>query len=153
MILFGPHNEQMYRVPETGGVATPVETLAAGDTRKNFTRPKFLPDGRHFLLTAAGEPGIYVASLDEPNTRKLMEDGSSPRYAAGYLFYSRGTTLFARPFDPERLRFSGGEIHVTDGAEHRVRFRYRQHCLSSHRARPFNTHMAGPQRAPHRDPG
>ena len=45
---------------------------------KNFTRPKFLPDGRHFLLTAAGEPGIYVASLDEPNTRKLMEDGSSP---------------------------------------------------------------------------
>ena len=118
MILFGPHNGQMYRVPETGGVATPVETLAAGDTRKNFTRPKFLPDGRHFLLTAAGEPGIYVASLDEPNTRKLMEDGSSPRYADGYLFYSRGTTLFARQFDPERLRFSGGEIHVTDGAEH-----------------------------------
>jgi eukaryotic-like serine/threonine-protein kinase len=117
VILFGPHEEQMYRVPETGGVATPVEIPAAGDTRKIFTRPKLLPDGRHFLLTAPGETGIYVASLDEPNTRKLMEDGASPRYANGYLFYSRGTTLFARQFDAERLQFSGGEIHITDGAE------------------------------------
>ena len=116
VIVFGPHKDQMYRVPEAGGTATPVETLAAGATRKIFTKPKFLPDGRHFLLAAAGEPGIYVASLDEPNTRRLMEDGGSPGYADGYLFYSRGTTLFARPFDPERLRFSGSEIHVTDGA-------------------------------------
>ena len=60
---------------------------------------------------------MYVGSLDEPNTRKLMEDGASPRYADGYLFYSRGTTLFARQFDAERLQFSGDEIHITDGAE------------------------------------
>ena len=39
MILFGPHNEQMYRVPETGGVATPVETLAAGALEKTLPGP------------------------------------------------------------------------------------------------------------------
>ena len=50
-----------------------------------------------------------------------MEDGSSAVYAAGHLFYSRGTGVFARPFDAERLEFSGAEVQVTERAGERLR--------------------------------
>ena len=59
---------------------------------------------------------MYVASLDAPGTRKIMDDGASAVYAAGHLFYSRGAGLFARPFDAERLEFSGAEVQVTERA-------------------------------------
>ena len=61
------------------------------------------------------DPAFYVASLDTPGTRKLMDDGSSAVYAAGHLFYPRGTGIFARPFDAQRLEFSGAEVQVTEG--------------------------------------
>jgi hypothetical protein len=35
-------------------------------------------------------------------------------YGAGHLFYSRGTALLARPFNAERLEFSGTEVQLTD---------------------------------------
>ena len=37
-------------------------------------------------------------------------------YAAGHLFYSRRAGVFARPFDAERLEFSGAEVQVTERA-------------------------------------
>ncbi len=45
-----------------------------------------------------------------------MEDGADAEYAAGHLFYSRATRLFARPFDPGRLIFTGTELPVTESA-------------------------------------
>ena len=59
------------------------------------------------------DPAVYVASVDVPGTRKILDDAASAAYAAGHLFYSRGTALFARPFDAERLEFSGAEVQVT----------------------------------------
>ena len=47
---------------------------------------------------------------------KFWTTAPSAGYAAGHLFYSRGTGLFARPFDPERLEFSGAEVQVTERA-------------------------------------
>ena len=46
-------------------------------------------------------------------TRQILDDASSVAYSAGHLFYSRGTTLFARPFDAKRQEFSGAEVEVT----------------------------------------
>jgi Tol biopolymer transport system component len=42
-----------------------------------------------------------------------MDDGADAVYAAGQLVYSRGTGLFARPFDVQRLEFSGPEVQLT----------------------------------------
>ena len=67
--------------------------------QKPFASPRFLPDGRHFLVSIVDDPALYLASLDTSGTRKLMEDGASAVYAAGHLFYSRGTRILARPFD------------------------------------------------------
>jgi eukaryotic-like serine/threonine-protein kinase len=116
-ILFGPRQGRIYRVAETGGTATALETLPWKPGQKAFVAPKFLPDGRHFLVKRADDPAVYVASVDVPGTRKLLDDASSVAYAAGHLFYSRGTTLFARSFDATRQAFSGPEMEVTARAE------------------------------------
>ena len=116
LILFALQDGRIYHVGETGGTATAVETLPWKPGEKRFASPRFLPDGRHFLITVVDDPALYVASLDAPGTRRILEDGSSAVYAAGYLFYSRATGAFARPFDPERLEFSGTEVQVTEWA-------------------------------------
>ena len=54
-----------HAVAEGGGASRAVTALdpAKGETGHRFSR--FLPDGRHFLFTAAGrQPGVYAASLD-----------------------------------------------------------------------------------------
>ena len=115
VILFGSHDGQVYRVSEAGGKANRVKINTAGAAAEVFAAPRFLPDGRHFLLSASNEPGVYLASLDAPDIRRLIEDGTSANYAAGHVFYSRGTTLFARPFDVDRLAFVGSEMQVGAG--------------------------------------
>jgi eukaryotic-like serine/threonine-protein kinase len=117
IILFGPREGRIYRVAETGGTATALETLPWKPGQKAFVAPKFLPDGRHFLVKRVDDPAVYVASVDVPGTRKILDDASSVTYSAGHLFYSRGTTLFARPFDAERQEFTGAEVEVTPRAE------------------------------------
>jgi eukaryotic-like serine/threonine-protein kinase len=114
-ILFGAHKGGIFRVAAGGGTANALQTLPRQPGQKPFTAPRFLPDGRHFLISVLDDPALYVASLDGPGTRKLMEDGSSAVYAAGHLLYSRGTGVFARQFDAERLEVSGAEVQVTEG--------------------------------------
>ena len=70
--------------------------------------PAFLPDGQHFLYTRQGgsNPGIYVASLDDPAGRRLLPDPSSAILApaasggASHLIFVRDGRLMAQPFDP-----------------------------------------------------
>ena len=79
--------------------------------------PEFLPDGRHFLYFATGprDPkGIYLGSIDSPDTRLLVEGGSNARYANGQLLYLRATTLFAQPFDADALELRGEPVQVAE---------------------------------------
>jgi len=114
-ILFGASGGRIYRVAASGGPRSALDTLPRQSGQKPFTAPRFLPDSRHFLVSVVDDPASYVAALDSSGTRKVMEDGSSAVYAAGHLFYSRGTHVFARPFDAQRLEVSGAEVQVTEG--------------------------------------
>ena len=97
--------------------ALPVEE---GETRHAF--PFFLPDGRHFLYLAVGSKtaggtspnGIYVTTLDSNERKLLVPGGSNPMYAQGYLFFLRGQTLIAQPFDVERLKFTGDAVPIAE---------------------------------------
>ena len=106
----------LYRVPETGGPAAPLDLRPPTAAQKDFAYPSYLPDGRHLTVSIAGESAIYVASVDGTGTRRILDDASAAVYAAGHLFYARGAGLFARPFDPERLEFSATEVRVAGQA-------------------------------------
>ena len=102
----------IYRIADTGGPASVLETLPWKPGERQFVSPRFLPDGRHFIVNVKGDSALYLASIAAPGTRKILDDASSAAYGAGHLFYSRGTGLFARPFDAERLEVSGAEVQV-----------------------------------------
>ena len=144
-----PATGRIYRVADTGGTASALETLPWKPGQRRFASPRFLPDGRHFLVTVAGDPALYVASLDAPGTRKILDDGSSAVYAAGHLFYARGAGLFARPFDPERLEFSGAEVQVTERAGDVFRVRRRHDRLPPGRRLGVEADVVRPQRPAH----
>ena len=106
-------DRRLFSLPARGGTPRPLDVFP-NEPHRHVASPSLLPDGRHFLLSVENEPGVYVASLDAPGIRKVMDDASNPVYGAGHLFYSRGTALLARPFNAERLEFSGAEVQVTD---------------------------------------
>jgi serine/threonine protein kinase len=113
VILFPSSDGDILQVADTGGTATVVATLprAAG---KQFGWPRFLPDGRRFLVTQITDPALYVASLDTPGTHKLPQEGGEAVFAAGHLLYFRGVGVYARPFDTARLEFTGREVLIAE---------------------------------------
>jgi eukaryotic-like serine/threonine-protein kinase len=114
-ILFVAGDRRLYSVAAGGGTPRALDLLPHARQR-HFASPSLLPDGRRFLLSVENEPGVYVASLEGPGIQRVMDDAYNPLYRAGHLFYSRGTALFSRPFNPERLEFFGTEVQVSDQA-------------------------------------
>jgi Tol biopolymer transport system component/tRNA A-37 threonylcarbamoyl transferase component Bud32 len=119
IVLNSVVGEGLLRVSAQSGTLAPVTTLRSGEIWHLW--PQFLKDGRRFVYagsTGAGEP-IYVASLDGGEPRLLMDRDFNQRstigYAPGYILFARDAALFARPFDEERLEFSGEPVRVVDG--------------------------------------
>lgn len=104
-------------VSATGGSATEVTTLSAGDTEHLW--PSFLPDGRRFLFTLkvfssaseAGAQGIYLGSLDNREARRLLPDLSSAVYAPeGFIIFARGGKTAAVAFNLQSGTVAGEPI-------------------------------------------
>ena len=58
---------------------------------------------------------IYIGSLDPDEAPKLLvEGGSNAVYANGHVVYLREGTLVARPFDPDRLEFTGEALPIVE---------------------------------------
>ena len=120
-ILVAPNaRSEILRITASGGTPVPVTKL---DHAQHTTHrwPSFLPDGKHFLYLAANHAdphgastGIYVASLDGKLNRLLLHSFARVEYASGYLLYLRETTLMARPFDPDKLDFTGEAVPVAE---------------------------------------
>jgi serine/threonine protein kinase/Tol biopolymer transport system component len=115
-ILFGALNGPLQRVPAAGGVPRPATALDPARKENDHRWPWFLPDGRHFLYTAAliesddGLPlRLFVGSLDGGTPHPLFDVSSTVAYAApGHLFFLRpDRTLMAQAFDPRSLALQG----------------------------------------------
>jgi serine/threonine protein kinase/Tol biopolymer transport system component len=115
-ILFALFNGSIVRVPDTGGTPTAVDGLPWKPGQTAFAWPRFLPDGRRFLISKRGDPALYVASLDKAGIQRIEESASRAVYAAKHVLFFRGANVFARPFDPERLVFTGPEQLLVAGA-------------------------------------
>jgi len=121
--VFAPTNGGgLSRVADAGGVAAPV-TKADTDTTHRY--PEFLPDGRRFLYLVSAGPtdknGIYIGSLDGPESRRLIADDANPRYVGprvgkrnGFLLFVRDGTLLAQPVDPKSMQPSADPFPVAE---------------------------------------
>jgi hypothetical protein len=116
VILFTPGPiSPLFRVPASGGQAVAVTTL---DRQRSHQSPFFLPDGRHFLFFAPGHTdtaGIYLSSLDSPDTQRLTPAETSGVYlSSGWLLWVRLDTrsLVAQRLAPSRshLRISLSDL-------------------------------------------
>jgi Tol biopolymer transport system component len=123
-IVFGTP-EGISRVSAEGGPAAVITELGQGETGHFW--PSFLPDGNHYTYLAWSEDAatraVYLGSLDTKDRQKLMAEESNAVYGAstgsrqagGYLFFHRGPTLFAQPFDAKKLAFAGEPAQVAGG--------------------------------------
>jgi Tol biopolymer transport system component len=114
-ILFAAQDGSLVRVSDTAGTPRRVEAVPWSAPEDRFVTPRFLPDGRHVLVSKAGAAGLFVAALDTGSIERVAEDGSNAVYSAGQVLFLRGTNLFARPFDAARRTFSGPERLLTPG--------------------------------------
>jgi len=118
-IVFGTP-KGLFSLSAEGGKAMPASELGQGETGHYW--PSVLPDGRHFIYLAWSDTpatrAIYAGLLDSKERTRLATMESNPVYAAsggaGYIVFHRQSTLFAQPFDADRLRFTADPAHLAD---------------------------------------
>jgi Tol biopolymer transport system component len=108
------------RIPATGGAPVAVTALAQGEVSQRY--PQILPGGKAVLFTSgtssrvADSANIEVVALADSGAdhrrKTLVRGGTFGRYVpasngTGYLVYINKGTLFAVPFDPDKLEARG----------------------------------------------
>jgi hypothetical protein len=97
--------------------------------------PDVLPGGRHVLITAVGPQGpnaanIEALSLADGTRTVLVKGGTFARYRNGYLVYVNQGTLFAIPFDVDRLSLQGAAVPVLSNISYASTFGFAQLDIS-----------------------
>ncbi len=117
-VLLFSQPEGIMRLPATGG--TPEVVLAAVDGEE-FGSPQFLPGSDALLFSARPADGAWddaVIGVGTPgkNDRKMIWQGSAARYVpTGHLVFAQESTLWAMPFDVDRLEASGTPVPLQEG--------------------------------------
>ncbi len=113
--IFGP----LMKVPAGGGQPAVVTTVhEQGMSDRN---PYLLPDGKHLLYSRStlSEIGsIAITSIQKGQEKIVVDRGSNPQYADGYLFWVRDENLLAQPFDPDSGKLSGAAIPIAANLEY-----------------------------------
>jgi serine/threonine-protein kinase len=109
----------LLRIPSAGGEPTPATELAPGEYGHRW--PQILPGGKAVLFTAApvvnafDTANIEVMSFAGHQRKTLVRGGTFGRYLpSGHLVYVIGGTLFAVPFDLDRLDVRGTPVPVLE---------------------------------------
>jgi serine/threonine protein kinase len=107
------------QVPDTGGEPEPVTRLDPSRGELSHRYPVFLPDGRRFVYWSRGSKrehqGIYLASLDSPESRLVLKSETLAAYAPpGYLLTVRQGMLVAYLFDEKDLQIGQRPIPVAE---------------------------------------
>jgi Tol biopolymer transport system component len=101
-------NGGLSRIPSVGGPPMPVTELQNGEVTHRW--PQILPGGKAVLFTAGmgDTANIEVMFLANHRTITLVRGGTYGRYLpSGHLVYVNRGTLFAVPFDVDRLEVHG----------------------------------------------
>jgi hypothetical protein len=109
---------RLYRVPAGGGLPTRVPVR---DARVRVFTAAALPGGRSLVLTQARAQDtatveFSVLDLASKGVRVIGRGGVAARYGAGALVYAHWDgALYRRPFDLERLEFTGAPELIARG--------------------------------------
>jgi serine/threonine protein kinase len=115
-ILFAPAaSSAIFRISASGGTAKEATTAKEG-TPTLQRWPSFLPDGRHFIFWAltVNNGGLYLGSLDSPNTTPIVQSPVRGQYANGQLTYIRDGNLMAQPLDLQKSSLLGEPVSIAE---------------------------------------
>ncbi|MCM2257251.1 MAG: protein kinase [Vicinamibacteria bacterium] len=121
-IVFAAGNrEGLSRVGPAGGAPVPFTTLDEKAGEITHRSPQVLPGGRgviyaaHTRGTDFSGSTIWVQPANGQPRKKLLEGGLSPHYfGSGHLLFVREGTLFAAPFDLDRLETTGPPVPAVE---------------------------------------
>jgi Tol biopolymer transport system component len=124
------------RIQSSGGSPSVVIDLRKQSIDPRW--PQILPGGRYVLFTAVGPQGpnsasIDVLSLADGTMTSVVHGGTFGRYASGgYLTYVNQGTLFAVPFDHDRIApVSATPLPVLSDVSYSSTFGFAQFDLST----------------------
>jgi Tol biopolymer transport system component len=110
----------LLRVSSAGGKAEPLVTLSKGESLRRW--PQMLRGGKAVLFTSTSTSGsfddanIVVQSLPDGTRTIVQRNGYHGRYlSSGHLVYIHEGTLFAAPFDLDRLEVTGQAVPALEG--------------------------------------
>jgi serine/threonine-protein kinase len=111
------------RVAAGGGEPVPVVNIDVARGERLFKFPHALPGGSAVLLTVGtvdsesfDDALIVAVSLQTGERHVLVQGGTSPCYSpTGHVVYARNGSLFAVPFDLNRLEVTGQPVMALEG--------------------------------------
>lgn len=113
-----PPTAGLVRIAESGGAPTTVVQQAPGEVA--YLSPQILPGGKAVLYVAYKDPDLNTANVEvysfaDRRRKTLVAKGTSAHYlASGHLIYMQEGTLFAVPFDVDRLETHGPAVAILD---------------------------------------
>ena len=133
-LIVGTSRQEIIRVHPDGRPPEPAVPIRADIEVETGFSPQVgqrtrLPDGHHLLSSVEiwGEGGysqnIVALDIRTAEMRVIIERGANPRWSdTGHLLFSRGASLLAVPFDPDRLEITGGPTAMM--GDLRIRFQW-----------------------------
>jgi serine/threonine-protein kinase len=125
IILTLTANGGLSRISPVGGTPAPVTELTQGENSHRW--PQVLPGSKSVLFTAMqvsiGADGANIESMTLADHRRktLVRGGTFGRYLpSGHLVYVSRGTLFAVPFDLEKLELRGTPTPVLDQVSYSI---------------------------------
>jgi len=116
-ILFSD-GTSLWRVDSLGRECTQIAAPDAASGAVRYEWPSLLPGGEAVLFQLVGEgwSRLSILSLADSGVTTVTEGGSDAHYLpTGHIVYSRAGSLFAMPFDVDRLAATGDPRPVLDG--------------------------------------
>ncbi len=128
-IIFGG-GSGLVQISAEGGEPEVVTTL--GGPAAIHGHPQLLPDGKNVLFTSLERRRHHVAihPRDGGDTKLFFECAGARFSPTGHLIFGRSSTLWAVPFDVDRLETYGEAVPLIEGVE-RGGFGFPQFTLGS----------------------
>ena len=107
----------LHRMSSAGGKPEPLIPLAEGEVTQRW--PQVLPGGHAVLFTSHGgtrDASLVAQPLPHGERKIVQRGGYHGRYLdSGHLVYIQEGTLFAAPFDLQRLETTGVPVPALEG--------------------------------------